>query len=92
MTKNESENKPDSICELWQIERSLLGLAALLQNQSDSELAPDGLFGIGQIIKRQAHDLSQLKDMVGHGVMARPQCPHCSSPKQSSSDTRKSTP
>ena len=66
MFKSEGKKKIDTIsCHLWQAESSLLGLAALLQNQGGSDLSSDELFGIGQIIKRYVKELSEINEMIG---------------------------
>jgi hypothetical protein len=59
----------DYVCNsLWDIEGSLKGVGALMEHQmSDPCYKNEEIFGLGQLLKRIAREVSSLEDILRSG-------------------------
>ena len=74
----------DIIERLWEIECSLNGLAALIQNQGEeASHSTDELLGIGSLIKTLSREVSRLGEILGRGNDSRGSIQKCSNEKPS---------
>lgn len=71
--KHITKNRFDKTCQrIFEIQSGLNGLGSLFESQGiETHLSPSELFGVGQLIKILAHDLSIQEDILRCGYDSR---------------------